>query len=271
LVKPPTLLRYKRIIDNFLSFLDSVAARDLSTLTDATIAHFRDQEARELSRGTANLSLKVIRMVLKGAVAKGWISHNPAAHVKVLPTEAGSRRQFTIPEIKRILVACDEDKEWRGLVLFALYSGQRFGDLVRLRWRSLDLETSEIVLRTQKTGRLIVLPLLKPLCDFLVDYPATDDPDGLVFPRLGSTKRISTLSNSFREILAHAGLVSARSKTSTGEGRSGETSEERLKLSFPAPQHCHLFESGWRLRRNGACNRRSRKRQRFQAVHPPQR
>ena len=34
-----------------------------------------------------------------------------------------NRRAFTLDEIKRILKACGDDTEWRGLVLFGLYLG----------------------------------------------------------------------------------------------------------------------------------------------------
>jgi len=50
--------------------------------------------------------------------------------VKLLKSTAESkRRAFTLNEIKRILRACGDDIEWRGLVLFGLYLGQRLGDL----------------------------------------------------------------------------------------------------------------------------------------------
>ena len=45
--------------------------------------------------------------------------------------------------------------EWRGLVLFGLYSGHRPGDLARLRWENVDLATDggQLRLVTGKTGR----------------------------------------------------------------------------------------------------------------------
>lgn len=66
---------------------------------------------------------------------------NPAVRVKLLKSTAESkRRAFTFNEIKRILKVCGDDTEWRGLVLFGLYLGQRLGDLARLTWRAVDLD-----------------------------------------------------------------------------------------------------------------------------------
>ena len=50
-------------------------------------------------------------------------------------------------------------------MLFGLYLGQRLGDLAKLTWRAVDLDSGEIAFTTRKTGRRIVLPLVQPLAD----------------------------------------------------------------------------------------------------------
>ena len=67
-------------------------------------------------------------------------------------------------------------------MLFGLYLGQRLGDLARLTWRAVDLETGEIAFTTRKTGRRIVLPLVQPLADYLASLPASDNPNAFIFP-----------------------------------------------------------------------------------------
>jgi integrase len=94
------------------------------------ITRFRDREAKALSHATANLSVKVLRVCFGEAVRQGLLTVNPAVRVPVLKTrDKSAGRAFTLPEIKRILKACGDDVEWRGLVLFGLYLGQRLGDL----------------------------------------------------------------------------------------------------------------------------------------------
>src|SRR5215475_4322305 len=122
--------RYKRIVQRFLECIGIKANRDLSTLHANDIARFRDREAKELSRSTANLGVKVFRVCLGEAVRQGLLTINPAVRVKMIKSTAESkRRAFTLEEIKRILRACRDNTEWRGLVLFGLYLGQRLGDL----------------------------------------------------------------------------------------------------------------------------------------------
>ena len=231
-----THARYARIIERFMDCIGAKSNRDLSTLQANDIARFRDREAKALARATANLSLKVLRVCFGEAVRQGLLAVNPAVRVPVLKTrDKSARRAFTLPEIKRILKACSDDTEWRGLILFGLYLGQRLGDLAKLTWRAVNLETGEIAFTAKKTGRRIVLPLVQPLNDYLASLPASDNPSACIFPRAASARRTGTLSNQFRAILVDAGLVEPRTHEATGKGRS--QAREPSEISFHSLRH----------------------------------
>jgi integrase len=231
--------RYKPIVEYFIGFVgEGKAKRDLATLQAADIARFRDREAKERSRSTANLSVKVLRVCFGEAARQGLLTVNPASRVKLLKsTSESKRRAFTLSEIKRILKACGADTEWRGLVLFGLYLGQRLGDLAKLTWRAVDLDNGEIVFTTRKTGRRVVLPLVQPIADYLAALPASDNPDAFIFPNSATHKRTASLSNQFREILVEAGLAAPlpHGHGSTGKGRSG--TRKASEISFHSLRH----------------------------------
>jgi integrase len=229
--------RYKCIVERFSEFLGPAKSkRDLSTLQASDIARFRDYEAKERSRATANLSLKVLRVCLGEAVRQDLLTVSPAVRVKLLKSSNESkRRPFTLAEIKRILKACADDVEWRGLVLFGLYLGQRLGDLAKLTWRAVNLETGEIAFTAHKTGRRIVLPLVQPLIDYLSALPASDNPNAPVFPCAASAKRTAVLSSQFRDILVDAGFVEPHTHEATGKGRS--RARNPSEISFHSLRH----------------------------------
>jgi integrase len=231
--------RYRRIVERFTDFLGAKSKRDLATLQASDITRFRDGEAKALSHSTANLSLKVLRVCFTEAVRQGLLTVNPAVRVKFLKSSKESkRRAFTLPEIKRILKACGDNQEWRGMVLFGLYLGQRLGDLAKLTWRSVNLDQGEIAFTAKKTGRRVVLPLVQPLADYLASLPARDDPNAFIFPNSAAHKRTTSLSNQFREILVEAGLCEPRSSKAseaTGKGRSGR--RETSEISFHSLRH----------------------------------
>jgi len=237
-IEESTHQRYTGVIKRFINFLGGAKARrDLTTLQAHDIARFRDRESTELSRATANLGLTILRNCFNEAVQQYSLTVNPAVRVKKLKlSKESKRRGFTLPEIRRILEACGDDVEWRGLVLFGLYLGQRLGDLAKLTWRAVNLETNEVAFTTRKTGRRIVLPLMQPLADYLSELSAGDNPNAHIFPKAAKFEKTCALSGQFREILVEAGLVEPReySRTNT-QGRSGprETSE----LSFHSLRH----------------------------------
>jgi integrase len=234
-----THARYKRVIERFTGFLgEAKSKRDLSTLQASDVARFRDREAKELSRSTANLSVKVLRICLGEAVRQGLLAVNPAVRVKLLKSTAESkRRAFTLAEIKRIVRACGDDTEWRGLVLLGLYLGQRLGDLAKLTWRAVDLDTGEVAFSTRKTGRRIVLPLVQPLADYLASLPASDNPNAFIFPRAATAKRTASLSNQFRDILVAARLVEPRPRGHKSTGKGRDQAREASEISFHSLRH----------------------------------
>jgi integrase len=228
--------RYKRIVERFLESIGTKANRDVSTLQTHDVARFRDREAKERARATANLSLKVLRVCFGEAEKQDLLTVNPAKRVKLLKSSKESRRRaFTLEEVKRILKACGENVEWRGMILFGLYLGQRLGDLAKLTWRAVDLDAGEIAFATRKTGRRIVLPLVPPLIDYLSALPGSDNPNAYIFPNAAAHKRTNSLSNQFREILADAGLVEPRKHEKTKQGRS--QARETSELSFHSLRH----------------------------------
>jgi integrase len=228
--------RYNRIVQRFLEGIGTKANRDLSTLHTNDIARFRDREAKERARATANLSLKVMRVCLGEAKRQELIVRNPAESVKLLKSAKESRRRaFRLPEIKRILKACGENVGWRGLILFGLYIGQRLGDLAKLTWRAIDLDSGEIAFTARKTGRRIILPLVQPLIDYLSALPSSDNPNAYIFPNAAAHKRTNSLSNQFRDIMADAGLVEPHSHEKTKQGRS--SAREQSELSFHSLRH----------------------------------
>jgi integrase len=234
-----THAKYTSVVKQFNRSLGSKAKRDIVQVTACDITKFRDQLADTLAPGTVNVALKIIRSAFAQAHRDGLIDANEAERVSTLkkPTRF-ERRPFSLPELKRILEPADD--EWRGMILFGLYTGQRLGDIARLTWHNVDLQHSELRLTTEKTGRIQTLPLASPLRRFIEEkLPAGDRPGAPLFPRIYATaekhKYIGNLSNQFYGILVSAGLALKKSHKSTGKGRNAK--REQNALSFHSLRH----------------------------------
>src|SRR4029077_3655498 len=91
------------------------------------------------------------------------------------------RRAFKIEEIKAILSVADD--EWKGLIRFGLYTGQRLSDLALLSWANIDLERNEIRFIAGKTSKTMLLPIAEALRQHIAALPASDDPKAPLHPR----------------------------------------------------------------------------------------
>ena len=151
--------------------MGSAADLDLASVTRTTLVEFRNQVAQKASATTTNHDLRAIKALFREAKRDGYIAEDPSEYVDtVRKSFHDKRRPFTIAEIKRILAVADP--EWRSLVLFGLYTGQRLADIAALTWDSLDLSKNEIRLRTRKTAKRIMVPMAKPLRQHIDSLPA---------------------------------------------------------------------------------------------------
>ena len=154
----------------FKKFLGANAKRDITNITAADISKFRDKLAERVTPGTVNVAVKILRSAFAQARRDGLVDVNEAERVSILKRRTRfERRPFTLPELKRIIEVAND--EWRGMVMFGLYTGQRLGDIATLTWQNLDLQRAELRLVTGKTGRRQIIPLAPPLLSFIESLP----------------------------------------------------------------------------------------------------
>ncbi|MEY2485476.1 MAG: hypothetical protein QOH39_1124 [Verrucomicrobiota bacterium] len=215
--------KYSEVIQQFLAFIGKKAESDLNDVVRADVMAFRDALGNRLSQSTANLAIKIVRMALKDALIASLVDSNVAVGVRPVKHRGAinARRAFTLPELKTILSKATG--EWRGIILFGLYTGQRLGDIAKLTWQNLDTERHELAFVTNKTGRNQRIPLATPLQHYIETLETGDDPKQPLFPDAFAAGRTGTLSNQFYEILVDSGLAKDRGEhVSTGKGRSSK-------------------------------------------------
>lgn len=78
------------------------------------------------------------------------------------------RRAFSLEEVRRIFSQCETvGGEWEGLVLTAIYTGQRRGDICAMTWNQIALTPKEISFVTSKTGKRLGI---RSLATFAVNW-----------------------------------------------------------------------------------------------------
>ena len=239
-IAPATLSFYKKVKDKFAEHLGQRAAAEIAEVTSEDIVAFRNAQAKALSAKTVNQYLKGLRMIFRAAERDTIIAENPCEFVNLTKsTSTAKRRPFTIPELRAVLAVADD--EWKSLIRFGLFIGQRLGDLAWLTWQNIDLERGEVRLVTRKTGRTIIAPMSTPLRKHIENLPAGDSPAAPIHPRafevMATKGRVGQLSNQFADLLAQAGLRPkvTHQKAEGGLGRAGKRSGGGL--SFHSIRH----------------------------------
>jgi integrase len=234
-----TMQSYEKTVRAFLAFLDERADADLSEVTKADLVKFRNVLSERLAAKTVNRYVKTLRMLFKAARRDGVIFDDPSEFVeRVKERSKDVRRPFTLEELRAIMGVADD--EWRSMLRFGLFTGQRLYDVAALRWEQINLAREEIRLRAKKTGKGLTLPLAGPLLRHVRALAAAADPEGPVHPRaFASVQRnegsVSTLSNQFGDLLARAGLRAEVSHDANKQGRGARRTVS--DLSFHSLRH----------------------------------
>jgi integrase len=123
------------------------------SVTRRDILAARDAMARTRGVGAATAFGRITSSLFGWAQDRGWVDFNPAARLRALP--GGSLPAWSEQQIATALAALPEDL--RRVVVLALHTGQRRGDLCAMTWAAYDGAT--IRLRQAKTGTALVLPV----------------------------------------------------------------------------------------------------------------
>jgi integrase len=233
-VSVATLAFYRKSISKLLDWLGPKAALSITEITKNDLVSFRNHLTTKVSGRTANHDLRAIKSLYLAAKRDGVLSENPAEFVESVRQRngAGKRRSFSLQELKAILDAADP--EWKSMVMFGLYTGQRLSDIAALTQSNIDLGKGELRLVTQKTGKTLILPLAPPLRCFLESQRSSDSLDAPLHPRAFATLeahgRSAALSNQFAGLLADAGLRKRSNHKAQKHGRG--SSRDSNPVSF---------------------------------------
>jgi len=172
-----------------------------------TFERMEDYKAARLALvkpSTINRELSLIKHALHLAVEWGYVSVSPAAKVKKLREPAGRATFLTETEAEKLLAACSDDI--RPVVVTALHTGMRRGEILALDWSNVDLDRRQIRIIDSKNHESRVVPINEILYNMLEELP---DRQGKVFLRRSGSPYLSIRSG-FEAALKRAGIIDFR-------------------------------------------------------------
>jgi integrase len=182
-----------------------MAKHSMAKLTPAVIAKYRDERLKTVSAGTIIRELSILSSIITHA-KKEWSLpiNNPCELVRKPPTPQGRTRLLTSDEEIRLideLQPIQRRSPWMvPLVLLALETAMRRGELLALRWEHVNLPTQTALLPMTKNGTARHVPLSKKAVSILAALP--NKGIGTVFPISDMT-----MHNCFRHACQRAGIT----------------------------------------------------------------
>ncbi len=138
-----------------------------------------------------------------------WVKDNPVKKVSMEKEPSPRDRYLSLEEEEMALAI---SPEWlRHIIIFAVETGCRQGEIVSLRWKDVDLPKGTVNVYGSKTGEKRVIPLSRRAWEMLkeksrVRYLATDH----VFTADGRPVDRYRLSKTFKSICRRAGIEDMR-------------------------------------------------------------
>jgi len=192
----------------------------LSDLSPALVAEKRDKLLQGMTKkGTKRSPATVVRYLAALSHAFtiatkewGWLDDNLMRKVSK-PTEPRGRVRFLDDdEREALLTACKENSNpyLYIVVVAALSTGMRQGEIMNLRWEDVDLFTGRLILHETKNGDRRVVPLHGQALNLLKKFKQERRQDvGLLFPGVDKIKPMD-LRFPWKKALKIAGIMDFR-------------------------------------------------------------
>jgi integrase len=176
-----------------------VCQKTLAELKPSDFARYRDRRLTSgIKASTLRRELNPLRNIFKVARREWGLPVQSPFQDLDLPPEPHHRERVASREEQKTLykaaVGCRGFKQrllWCALILTALTTGMRRGELLKIEWRDIDFEKRTLHVRAEitKRGRSRFLPVSKWLCLHLLVYRSRVSekaPSAKVFPISGS-------------------------------------------------------------------------------------
>ena len=177
--------------------LKSIARRwigelDIRYLTKQHFIQYRDDRMTVVTGSSVGSELALMKRVLDTAVKK-WgygIPYNPIKNIEFPKGSTARTRRLVGDEKERLLIAASSQRNIyiTSIIEFAIETGMRRSEILKLRWCDVDLENGFASLYDTKNGEDRRVPLTRRCIEVLKTVPQKDEQ---VFPISATCLRLA--------------------------------------------------------------------------------
>ena len=145
--KPLVFKRDEGLIKNLS---EDFSGKKLSDITPKMIERYKERRKDGAAPGTVNRELACLKCMFNKAIEWKEAKENPVKKVKLLKEHNKRTRYLELDEIKTLLNNCPD--HFRPLVITALNTGMRRGEILNLQWENVDMDRGIIYLLDTKNN-----------------------------------------------------------------------------------------------------------------------
>lgn len=148
---------YKSDYFNLKNLKECFAGKYLHEITPKDIEQYRAERIKEVSKSTVNRILNCLSSLYNRAIEWEKVTDNPMTKVKLFKVPDKRIRYLEKEEIYKLLSHCCE--HLKPIVIVALHTGMRKGEILGLKWHDIDIKRNIIHLYDTKNGEKREVPM----------------------------------------------------------------------------------------------------------------
>jgi integrase len=155
----------------------------LFEISTRMIAEYRNRRLEKVKPATVYQELALLRRMFNVAIREWeWLQNNPVSRLSFSVGNKNARDRWLMPEEEEGLLANATNPQWlKPLLVAALHSGMRQGEILNLKWQDVNLSKRIILVVKSKNGEKRSIPMSNTLCQALRAIKVRDI-SGRVFP-----------------------------------------------------------------------------------------
>lgn len=178
----------------------------LYEITMEMVEKFKSERIKEVSPARVNRNISCLKSMFNRAIEWGKIENNPVIKVKLLKENNKRLRYLEKEEITNLISNCSE--YLKPIVIIALNTGMRKGEIFRLEWNHIDFKRGIIYILDTKNGEKREIPINKMAEVALISVKRNPDSPYIFCNKEG--KPFSDITTSFFTAMKKTGIINFR-------------------------------------------------------------
>lgn len=183
------------------------AGKRLHEITPLLVERFKIERSKKVSPATTNRALMRLKAIFNKAIAwKKYSGDNPVREVKFFKEDNSRLRYLEKEEIVKLLSKCRA--QLKAIVILALNTGMRRGEILNLKWHDVDFRRNIIYLLRTKNNEKREIPINEAVRTALIKVQKHPESPYIFCDKTG--KSFYSVRTSFFTALKKAGIINFR-------------------------------------------------------------